>query len=92
MEHSHSFSGATTYNKGHIHHYGGVTAKAQSGVPHTHRMKGTTTFNHDHDHDYATVTGPAILLPDGRHYHYYETRVEYKNGHTHYIGGHTSAD
>ena len=39
-QHSHSYSGTTTYDQGHIHHYGGVTYKAPSGVPHDHKMKG----------------------------------------------------
>lgn len=91
-EHSHSYAGITTYNKGHIHHYGGVTAKAPSGVPHTHSMDGETTYNLEHDHDYKTRTGPAMHLPDGRHYHYFQTPVELVNGHIHYISGYTSAD
>ncbi len=91
-QHSHSYSGKTTYNQGHIHHYGGVTSKSPSGVPHNHGMKGITTFHNDHDHSYITKTGPAINLPDGRHYHYFETRVDRKDGHIHYICGFTSAD
>lgn len=90
--HSHSFSGITTFNKGHIHHFAGITAKAVSGVPHVHYMKGITTFNMNHEHAYVTRTGSAILLPDGRHYHYFEARVEYVEGHVHYIRGFTSAD
>ena len=91
-QHSHSYSGTTTYDQVHIHHYGGVTTKATSGVPHTHCMEGITTFNADHDHKYVTKTGPAMNLPDGRHYHYFETRVEPAAGHIHYICGYTSAD
>lgn len=91
-KHSHGYAGATTYNHGHIHHYGGVTDKAPSGVPHTHCIEGATTFNLAHDHKYTTQTGPAINLPDGRHYHCFQTRVEFENGHIHYISGYTSAD
>ncbi|MDF2882555.1 MAG: YmaF family protein [Clostridiaceae bacterium] len=91
-QHSHSFSGITTFNKDHIHHYGGVTAKATSGVPHVHNMEGITTYNLEHEHPYVTRTGPAIFLPNGLHYHYFETRVEYVKEHTHYISGYTSAD
>lgn len=92
MKHSHSYEGKTTCNDCHIHHYGGVTAKAPSGVPHTHCMEGETTYNHGHDHDYATETGPAIMLPNGLHYHRYRTRVRFEDGHIHYIYGCTSAD
>lgn len=91
-QHSHSYAGTTTYADGHVHHYGSVTTKAPSGVPHTHDMKGTTTFNHGHAHRYSTRTGPSIQLPDGRHYHYFQTRVELADGHIHYICGYTSAD
>lgn len=91
-EHSHSYSGTTTYSQGHVHHYGGVTDRAPSGVPHNHYMEGDTTFNHGHHHDYVTRTGPAINLPDGRHYHYFQTIVKRADGHIHYIGGYTSAD
>lgn len=87
-EHSHSFSGATTYDNGHIHHYGGVTTKATSGVPHAHNMEGKTSYYTK----YTTRTGPAIQIQDGRHYHRFETRVEIANGHIHYIQGFTSAD
>lgn len=91
-QHSHSYSGTSTYNQGHIHHYGGVTNKAVSGVPHDHHMEGITTFNKNHEHNYATKTGPAIILPCGCHYHYFETKVKLANGHIHYISGYTSID
>jgi hypothetical protein len=91
-EHSHAYTGPTTYDYGHIHHYGGITSKAPSGVPHVHSMKGETTYNHEHNHEYETKTGPAIMLPNGLHYHAYRTRVNYANGHIHYISGYTSAD
>lgn len=92
LEHSHSYCGITTYDEGHIHNYGGITDKAPSGVPHTHSMKGKTTYNFDHDHDYESRTGSAIMLPNGLHYHYFETRVKLADGHIHYISGCTSAD
>ncbi|RXM57327.1 YmaF family protein [Clostridium tetani] len=91
-QHSHSYSGTTTYNDGHIHHYGGVTDKALSGVPHTHCIKGVTTFNDCHEHSYVTRTGPAINLACGCHYHYFETKVKFVDGHIHCISGCTSAD
>lgn len=91
-QHSHSYSGATTYNQGHIHHYGGITSKAPTGVPHDHGMRGVTTFNNGHEHNYVTETSPAINLPDGRHYHYFRTRVELADGHIHYMSGYTSAN
>lgn len=91
-EHSHSYSDTTTYNDGHIHHYGGITSKEKSGISHYHSMENETTYNDGHDHSYSTKTGPAIMLPCGRHNHYYETRVKYEDGHIHYIRGFTSAD
>ncbi|MBC8061682.1 MAG: hypothetical protein H7Y18_13585 [Clostridiaceae bacterium] len=92
MQHSHSFSGSTTYVKNHIHNYGGVTAKAASGIPHVHSMEGNTTFNVAHEHTYMTRTGPAIPVQDGLHYHYFKTRVTLVKGHSHYIYGKTSID
>lgn len=92
LQHSHSYSGVTTYNQGHVHHYGGVTCKAPSGVPHCHKMNGITTFNNGHEHKYVTETGPAMNLPNGCHYHCFRTRVECEDGHIHYISGYTSAD
>jgi len=84
-QHSHSFAGYTTYEHGHIHHYGHITDKAPSGVPHRHSMEGETTYNHEHDHEYETETGPVILLPNGLHYHNFRTKVSYEHGHIHYI-------
>ncbi|KGK81740.1 YmaF family protein [Clostridium sp. HMP27] len=92
MKHSHSYVGTTSFDDCHVHHYGGVTSKSPSGVPHTHCLKGETTYLDDHDHDYETKTGPAIVLHDGLHYHYYETRVRCADGHIHYICGCTSTD
>lgn len=91
-KHSHAYSGSTTYNDGHVHNYGGVTGKAKSGVPHCHYMEGITTYYEDHEHEYCTKTGPAIHLENGLHYHYFETRVTFVDGHIHYIYGFTSAD
>lgn len=91
-EHSHSYCGMTTYQSGHIHHFGGVTSKAESGVPHTHKIEGETTYDDDHDHDYKRITGPMIPLPGGGHTHYFETKTEMEDGHIHYMCGYTSAD
>jgi hypothetical protein len=91
-KHSHSFSGETTINDGHIHNYGGVTSIEQTGVPHMHYIKGITTYHNNHDHEYETRTGPSIMLPNGLHYHYYEAQVKFADGHSHFIQGYTSAD
>lgn len=71
-----NFSGSTTWNKAHIHHFGGITTKAVSGVPLVHNMGGSTTFNLEHKHPYITKTGPAIFLKNGHHIHYFKTKVE----------------
>jgi hypothetical protein len=91
-QHSHSFAGTTTYNKGHIHHYAGISSEAPSKVQHVHIIEGITTFFLAHKHKYVTKTGPAIFLPDGRHYHYYKTKVDRVKDHIHYISGVTSND
>ena len=91
-KHSHSFSGMTTYENGHAHHYGGITSENDHDLYHDHEMKGETTHNYGHDHDYEFKTGPAIMLPNGMHYHMYACEVEYEDGHIHYISGPTSAD
>ncbi|MGE5629169.1 MAG: YmaF family protein [Solirubrobacterales bacterium] len=91
-QHSHSYSGTTTWSKNHIHHFGGISTKAPSGVPHVHNLHGTTTYNHEHEHSYAISTGPAIFLKSGLHTHHFRARVETVIGHFHYIYGTTSAD
>lgn len=91
-KHSHSYFGQTTFNDGHIHHFAGVTSKEASGVPHIHSMEGETTYNNEHEHSYSTKTGPVIPVPSGGHMHCYTTRVEYEDGHIHYIQGYTSVD
>jgi len=90
--HSHSLCGTTSYNYGHLHHYGTVTELAPSVVPHTHKYCGDTSYNHDHTHPYYAETGPVILTKDGRHYHEYCAKVQYADNHTHYIYGYTSTD
>ncbi|MHC1682548.1 MAG: YmaF family protein [Clostridiaceae bacterium] len=91
-KHSHSFSGTTTYDQGHIHHYGGVTSIEEGGVPHVHEIEDFTTYNRGHQHPYTTRTGPAIYLPNGLHYHVIQTRVKLVNNHIHYIRDYTSTD
>lgn len=91
-KHSHAYSGPTTCDDCHIHHYGGVTSKAKNCAPHCHYMEGCTTYYDDHDHKYCTKTGPAIYLSNGFHYHCYETKVACADGHIHCIKGFTSTD
>ncbi|MDD7793522.1 YmaF family protein [Clostridium sp. 'White wine YQ'] len=91
-KHSHSISGETTINDGHIHNYGEVTSIEPSGVPHIHYIKGITTYHEDHAHEYETRTGPSITMPNGLHYHYYEAQVKFADGHHHFIRGYTSAE
>jgi hypothetical protein len=89
--HSHSYFGMTTYQDGHIHHYGGITSNEESGVPHTHTFEGETTYKDDHDHKYETRTGLSIMVPGG-HTHYFQTKTEMEDGHIHYMYGYTSID
>ena len=90
--HSHSLCGSTSYNDGHLHHYGTVTGLGPSGVPHTHSFYGDTSFIDDHIHPYCSETGPVILTEDGRHYHEYHTIAQYADGHIHGMRGYTSID
>ena len=90
--HSHSICGSTSFNDGHIHHYGSVTELAPGGVPHIHKFNNITTYNDGHAHPYCSETGPAIAVENGRHYHEYYARAEYVDGHIHHIQGCTSTD
>ena len=40
----------------------------------------------------VNTTGPAIILKNGHHIHYFKTKVEFINGHIHNIYGYTSTD
>ncbi|SFQ00748.1 YmaF family protein [Caldicoprobacter faecalis] len=90
--HSHSLCGSTSYDDGHLHHYGTVTELAPSGVSHIHRFCGDTSYIDGHTHPYYSETGPAILTKDGRHYHEYHAIVQCVDGHIHHICGYTSID
>ena len=90
--HIHHFSGATSFDAGHDHHYAGTTEPAPSGVPHTHRYFTVTSFNDGHKHKIRGVTGPAIPLPNGGHYHKFKgvTTINGADPHSHRYSGNTS--
>lgn len=70
--HVHPFSGITSYDVGHRHHYTGVTEPAPSGVQHVHNYYAETSFDDGHTHIIRGATGPSVPLPQGGHYHYFE--------------------
>lgn len=90
--HIHHFSGETSFDVGHNHHYAGKTEPAPSGVPHTHSYFTFTSFDAGHKHTIRGVTGPAIRLPDGGHYHEFcgVTSVDGDIRHRHKYSGKTS--
>ncbi|MGG6311646.1 YmaF family protein [Paenibacillus macerans] len=90
--HVHSFSGNTSFDVGHRHHYAGVTEPAASGVPHVHAYFVETSFDAGHIHTIRGTTGPAIPLPRGGHYHHFEgfTTVNGMIPHRHGYSGNTS--
>jgi UDP-2,3-diacylglucosamine pyrophosphatase LpxH len=90
--HSHSLCGPTSYNDGHLHHFGAVTEMAPSGVPHIHRFRGVTTYIDGHAHRFFSETGPAITAENGGHYHEYHAVTQLADGHTHRMRGYTSVD
>lgn len=89
--HVHPFSGTTSYDVGHRHHYAGMTEPAPSGVQHVHGYYAVTSFDAGHSHIIRGTTGPAIPLSGGGHYHYFEgrTTVNGSTPHTHSYGGNT---
>ncbi|KPV55177.1 hypothetical protein QJ48_34600 [Paenibacillus sp. A3] len=89
--HVHPFSGATTYDDGHLHYYAGMTEPAPSGPRHVHGYYAVTSFNDGHTHTMRGATGPAIPLSGGGHYHYFEgyTTVNGARPHAHAYRGNT---
>lgn len=89
--HVHPFSGVTSYDYGHNHHYAGMTESAPSGVPHVHNYYAQTSFDAHHSHIIRGTTGPAIPLPGGGHYHHFEgyTTVNGSHPHAHAYNGNT---
>lgn len=89
--HVHPFSGDTSYDVGHYHHYAGVTEAAPSGVPHVHNYYAETSFNDGHKHLIRGTTGPAFPLQGGGHYHHFEgyTTVNGSTPHSHRYAGNT---
>jgi hypothetical protein len=89
--HVHPFSGTTSFDVGHDHHYVGLTEAAPSGIQHVHGYYTTTSFNDGHSHIINGTTGPAIDLPGGGHYHYFEgsTTINGRTPHSHVYRGST---
>lgn len=55
--HVHPFSGTTSYDAGHRHHYAGMTEPAPSGVQHVHGYFAVTSFDDGHSHTIRGTTG-----------------------------------
>ncbi|WP_197035485.1 YmaF family protein [Paenibacillus sp. UNC451MF] len=92
--HSHPFSGITSFDAGHDHHYAGMTEPAASGVQHTHDYYAVTSLDDGHTHNLRGVTGPAIDFPTGGHYHYFQgfTTVNGRFPHSHRYQGTTGRE
>ena len=92
--HVHPFSGITSYDVGHQHHYAGYTEAAPSGVPHVHQYNAETSFDDGHKHMIHGTTGAAVPLPGGGHYHHFRgyTTVNGRQPHTHAYGGDTGME
>ena len=92
--HVHAFSGETSFDVGHSHHYAGVTAPAPTGVPHVHEYNTETTFNDGHTHFIRGTTGGAVPLPGGGHFHYFQgyTTVNGSRPHAHAYQGRTGGE
>jgi len=89
--HVHSFSGVTSFDQGHNHHYAGMTEPAPSGRQHVHHYYAKTSFDDEHIHYIRGTTGPSIALPNGGHYHYFEgqTTMNGRYPHSHMYRGNT---
>nr|WP_234032936.1 YmaF family protein [Paenibacillus faecalis] len=92
--HVHPFSGDTSYDVGHFHHYAGITEAAPSGVQHVHNYYAVTSFDDGHKHTIRGTTGPAYPLPGGGHYHHFEgyTTVNGAVPHAHKYAGNTGKE
>lgn len=89
--HTHHFSGNTSFDLGHNHHYAGMTEPAPSGAQHVHNYRTETSFNDGHTHTIIGTTGPAIPLQSGGHYHYFQgyTTINGRTPHRHMYNGTT---
>ncbi|MFC5650998.1 YmaF family protein [Paenibacillus solisilvae] len=92
--HIHSMSGVTSINDGHSHEYVSWTAPAPTGVPHVHGYNTVTFRSQGHTHLIQGTTGPAIALPGGGHYHFFEgyTTINGSHPHSHGYSGRTGAE
>jgi len=93
--HVHPFSGVTSFDVGHNHHYAGMTEAAPSGVPHVHNYYAETSFDAGHTHIIRGTTGPAIPIPGGGgHYHEFRgyTTVSGSTPHSHRYSGNTGRE
>lgn len=90
--HLHLMRGFTTFDLDHCHKFCGKTDYARSGVQHVHYYSIYTSFDRGHSHLIYGYTGPAIFLPDGRHYHLFQgrTSVDGSIPHSHEYFGATS--
>ncbi len=87
--HFHCIRGITSCDLAHRHLFEGRTDFAFSGEGHVHYYSLYTSFNNGHSHLIFGYTGPAIFLPNGRHYHLFNGRTtcDGQVPHTHdYVG------
>ncbi|MFB0840572.1 YmaF family protein [Paenibacillus oleatilyticus] len=89
--HVHPFSGVTSFDAGHNHHYAGCTEPAPSGVQHVHGYFAETSFDDGHTHSIRGTTGPSVPIPGGGHIHYFEgyTTINGRIPHAHRYSGKT---
>lgn len=87
--HFHCIKGFTSCNLRHNHGYSGRTDFSCSGVQHTHYYSIYTTFDGGHSHLIYGYTGPAVFLPNGRHYHLFQgrTSIDGQTPHSHEYHG-----
>lgn len=89
--HNHEFSTSTNYAEDdecriHNHRIACVTGPAiRAGKTHIHKIETTTDTFGDHYHKVCDKTGPAIYLPNGKHFHIVkgETGRAEENAHDH---------
>lgn len=87
--HNHEFSTSTNYAKDdeceiHNHRIACVTGEAiRVGKTHIHKIEATTDTFGDHSHKVCDKTGPAIYLPNGKHFHIVKGETAKSDGHDH---------
>jgi len=90
MLHVHTFITETDVEDEHQHTVLGVSGPAREhGTSHIHRVRSRTSYLADEDdghwHWFDVMTGPAVVMPDGTHTHYFNGTTSFNDEHNHAV-------